>query len=255
MRQKRLRTIAAPSFVWPADIAENCNRLASMVSEVGLLFFETDSCLAYTEKDLPLLLARLGLRFHVHLPLNLPWEESPEAVLEVAIALLSKCAFLKPWAVVLHPPPIRVCPEPQNRITTPHACEKLRLFIALWNEARPATKLLLENIRDNDLVAAWPLIRYFGVGICLDLGHLLAFSQKTDKIPGIWPHVGMLHLSAPGPAGEHRSLRLLDQTGRKRLEGLLAQANQDCVLMLEVFSPNAFLESLTVLHDWEMACV
>jgi len=248
------KRIAAPSFVWPGTIAENCSLLAPLVPEVGLLFFETDACLAYTEEDLPPSLECLGLRYHVHLPLDLPWDESPEAVFAVVVALLAKCAFLKPWAVVLHPPPVRVCPQRKNGVTKPLAQRDLRRFFSLWTEANQTATLLLENIRDNDLVGAWPLIRHFGLGICLDLGHLLAYSQETDRVPGVWPHVGMVHLNAPGPDGEHRSLRLLDQAGRKRLESILTHVSPECVLMLEVFNPEDLETSLTVLHELEEAC-
>jgi len=68
-----LQNTAAPLFLWPDTAAENCARLASMVSEVGLLFLETRSRLEDTHDDLPLSLAKSGLRYHVHLPLDLPW--------------------------------------------------------------------------------------------------------------------------------------------------------------------------------------
>jgi len=37
--------LAAPSFVLPAGVAENARFLAGKVDEVGLCFFETQSCL------------------------------------------------------------------------------------------------------------------------------------------------------------------------------------------------------------------
>jgi hypothetical protein len=329
-----LQNTAAPSFLWPGTIAENCARLATTVPEVGLLFFETRSCLEYTDDDLPLSLAELGLRYHVHLPLDLPWAEGAEAVLETVHKLLAKCAFLQPWAAVLHPPltvnlfsrpvhpvlvdsklphrprtikPLRnenkklcqdawqrlderclarsdsrscqngvnqpqyfrrldenkftlhpplglVCPKKENRVVTTLALEHLRRFLTLWVREKPTAKLLLENIQGNDLTAAWPLIRSFSAGICLDLGHLLAFGQETDKLPGLWPHVGLVHLSAPGPAGEHLSLRFLDQQGRERLCSILTQVEPDCVLMPEVFNSEDFLDSLAALREWGMLC-
>ena len=247
-----LQNTAAPSFLWPGKVAENCARLASMVPEVGLLFFETRPCLEYTRHDLPLSLAESGLRYHVHLPLDLPWADGAEAVWAAVRGLLAKCAFLRPWAAVLHPPTGRVCPQQKNGVTSPLALEHLRRFLSLWAGEKPAPKLLLENIRGEDLTAAWPLIRPFNAGICLDLGHLLAFGQKTDKIPGLWPHVGMVHLSAPGPAGEHRSLKFLDPRGRERLRHILARVGPDCVLMLEVFNVEDFLDSLSALREWGM---
>lgn len=245
-----MHTIAAPSYVWPVGILENCVRLARLVPEVGLLFFQTRACLDYAEEDLPPALADLGLRYHVHLPLDLPWEDGPEAVWAACSALLDKCAFLRPWAAVLHPPPDRVCPAGKKDVSTLFVVEALRRVLAMWQEDRPEVALLVENIRENDLTASWPVIRSSGAGVCLDLGHLLAYGQNTDALPGIWSHVGMVHLNAAGPDGEHRSLCALDNAGRDRLRAILDRVGTDCVLMLELFTPHDFMESLAVLHDW-----
>lgn len=244
--------VAAPSYVWPESILENCIRLSSVVPEVGLLFFQTHACLDYTEKDLPPVLADMGLRYHVHLPLDLPWEDGPEAAWAVTSALLGKCAFLRPWAAVLHPPPDRVCPEDKKNVSTPSVSTILRRYLALWKEEWPEVALLVENIRENDLAASWPVIRSCGAGICLDLGHLLAYGQTTDAFEGIWPHVGMVHLNAAGPDGEHHSLRVLDGEGTARMNAILNRIRPDCVLMLELFTPWDFFESLAVLNHWAL---
>jgi sugar phosphate isomerase/epimerase len=116
-------------------------------------------------------------------------------------------------------------------------------------------ELLLENTRENDLVDSWPLIQSSNLGICLDLGHLLVHGQQTHRLPGIWPRVRMVHLSAPGKLGEdgrprdgHRSLAELDHRGRALLEEILGRIRPDCVLMLEVFEPEGFMESLNMLR-------
>lgn len=324
--------IAAPSFVWPETIAGNCARLQGLVDEVGLLFFESDSCMAYTEQDLPQALARSGLRFHVHLPLDLPWEAGAPAVWSIMAALRAKASFLRPWCHVLHPPVPPECsagarpdPEPDQE---PHAnpdgesgadaicpgikkglgtkfpaahgwCEhqassrdgqgavnwawardRLDQVVRCWQghrdprrgttpvkagplpEEPEVPRLLLENIQGNDLRQLWPVIEARDLGICLDLGHLLAHGQDTDRIPGIWSRVGMVHLNAPGPKGpngsngpngpkssrgakgRHHSLACLDREGRARLERILRHVGPRCVFMIEVFSPGDFLQSL-----------
>ncbi|PTN32734.1 cobamide remodeling phosphodiesterase CbiR [Desulfonatronum sp. SC1] len=263
--------IAGPSFVWPADVAENCRRLAPLVDEVGLLFFESEACLVYTERDLPPWLAETGLRFHAHLPLDLPWNEGPERVWEIVSGLRRKAAFLRPWAFVLHPPETRpdfidlsgraeVCPQPGNDVAFGQGFGSFTEFVHLWGQrweqggGRPE-ELLLENTRENDLVDSWPLIQSVNLGICLDLGHLLVHGQQTHRLPEIWSRVRMVHLSAPGKVGEdgrprdgHRSLAELDHRGRGLLEEILGRIRPDCVLMLEVFEPEGFMESLNMLR-------
>ncbi len=263
--------IAAPSFVWPAHIAENCRLLAPLVDEVGLLFFQSEACLAYTERDLPPRLAETDLGFHVHLPLDLPWNEGPERVWEIVSGLRRKAAFLRPWAFVLHPPEARgsgqsrICPPPGNGVAFDQVFDSLRDFVRLWDQARAKGQehvngrpgeLLLENTQENDLVDSWPLIQSSNLGICLDLGHLLVHGQQTHHLPGIWPRVRMVHLSAPGklgvdgrPRDGHRSLAELDHRGRGLLEEILGRVRPDCVLMLEVFEPEGFMESLNMLRS------
>lgn len=107
----RERTIAAPSWVVPDTLAANCRFLAGRVDEVGLLFFETKACLAYTRQDLPPDLAGLPLAWHVHLPLDLPWHD-PEETARVCLALMDKAAFLGARRAVLHPPQPHRMPQP-----------------------------------------------------------------------------------------------------------------------------------------------
>ena len=68
------------------------------------MLLETAGCLAYDEKDLPLDLPSLGLSFHAHLPLDLPWDAGAGGVSATILSLEEKIAFLRPRHYVLHPP-------------------------------------------------------------------------------------------------------------------------------------------------------
>src|SRR5574344_135891 len=96
--------IAVPSCVIPAHIPENAAFLTGKVREVGLCFFESASCLAYGPDVLPAALAELPLPWHVHLPLDLPWQDGGLRAAETACRLLEKIAYLSPCGAVLHPP-------------------------------------------------------------------------------------------------------------------------------------------------------
>lgn len=260
--------IAAPSFVWPAHIAENCRKLRTLVDEVGLVFFQTEACLGYTESDLPAWLAETGLRFHVHLPLDLPWTEDLQTVWNAVSGLRRKADFLQPWAYVLHPPPILppgakegahgdpVCSLREKGVACRQDVDSVAGFLRYWEaDGVPPESLLLENTLENDLIGLWPLIQATNVGICLDLGHLLVADQPTHRLPDIWPRVRMMHLSAPGKEGAdgrsrdgHRSLAELDNRGCGLLEEILAQVHADCVLMVEVFYPEGLMESVHMLR-------
>ena len=99
-------TIAAPSFVIPAGVAENSRFLADYFPEICLLFFETEACLKYTDSDLSPDLADLPVKWHVHLPLDLPWEQGLDVVWSKIAGLIDKTAYLAPRLYVLPPPTV-----------------------------------------------------------------------------------------------------------------------------------------------------
>ncbi|NDV22672.1 cobamide remodeling phosphodiesterase CbiR [Desulfovibrio sp. JC022] len=236
--------LAAPSWVIPGTVAENCRFLAGKVDEVALLFFETKSCLDYTEADLPLDLADCGLSFHIHHPLDLPWDEGGERVAEIVLALNSKAAHLKPVAHVIHPPAAGL-----------EAAGQIRDFAAVISRSsiKPGT-VLFENIKENSLIGLTGVIADCGMKICLDLGHILAYAQDDLlRESGIEGHVGMLHLNAPGKGGKHLGLEYLDSNGLETLGILLDLLGKDGVVTVEVFEEKSFFNSLQLLSDYCIA--
>ena len=228
--------VAAPSFVRPAGIAENCAFLAGIVDEVGLCLFETEACLAYGPDDLPPGLAGLGLRFHVHLPLDLDWNDPPACWAAVK-ALVDMTAPLAPHAFVLHPD---AAAPPQ---------EIARQFRAMGIAPE---RVLLENIKGQTLTDLWPGIIAAGLGVCLDTGHILAYSQQPLlELEGLWQRVRMVHLSAPDPArpSRHAGLTQLDRDGRKLLHTVLENLHESATVMIEVFDEPGLMTSLDFLEN------
>lgn len=184
--------LAAPSFVLPGTVAENARFLAGRVEEVGLCCFETAATLAYTGADLPPELAALPLRWHVHLPEDLPWAQGGDAAAGAALAVLGRVAYLSPHLAVLHPP---------VEVNAAEARELLAEFAARWR-ARGAPPLLLENIRGCQLTELGPdFLGRHGLGVCLDVGHLLGYAQDELLASGLPERARLVHWSAPGPAG------------------------------------------------------
>ena len=238
-------SLAAPSCVLPADVGTNCTALARHFPELGLCFFETGACLAYTEADLPEGLRALPVRWHMHLPLDLPWAEGPGEVAVAILALAEKVAGLAPWAYVLHPPG-----EPEQlRADEP---EQLRcLALALAEGGIRPEALLVENIRGRDLETMWPVVRELGLGVCLDLGHMLERGQEDFlALPGLWDHVRMLHLNAPDEArpGRHAALDRLDAAGQRVLGRMLSSFAPGGSVVLELFSPRELFDSLRFIQ-------
>ena len=270
------RVLAAPSWVVPGTLAENCVFLATKVDEVGLLFMESAACLAYGERDLPGLLADLPFSCHLHLPVDLPMD-APARAAAICAELLDKAAFLPVgghWReraadtffagapddhgqagkerpamrAVLHPP----AHDPADAGL---AGRRLAAFAKAWLAlGKPPSCLLLENVRDNDLTELAGPVREYGFGLCLDMGHILAYGQeKLLRRQDLLGRARMLHASAPGRgrrAGQHLPLTALDADGRRRAARICGSVPADAVVMLELFSWPHIEESLPLLRSW-----
>jgi len=230
--------IAAPSFVWPAVVGDNCYYLQHLVDEVELIFFETESSLNYTEHDLPHGLKDLNMGYHLHLPLDLPWEEGVGRVIRDIEKLAAQVEYLSPHCFVLHPPR-----DP----------EVFTEFHRAWQEHPDlgSRKLLLENVQENDLVQIWPLILQTEFKICLDLGHLLAFNQQElFNLRGFRDRLEMLHIYGDNDPSRHTSLANLSPTGQEILKSVLEKFPSNRTIVLEVFNPEDLHQSLDIFSNW-----
>lgn len=231
--------LAAPSCVWPETASVNCRRLARTLPEVGLYLLETAACLAYGPDDLPR--KTYGIAYHLHLPLDLPWQQGGQAAFSLVADLLAATRHLEPWGFVLHPPADR---------------SALAAFLAAWAASgRDTAAVLLENTESDSPAEVLALARDLGCGLCLDLGHMLAMghSLPADE-PGLRAATRMLHVYAPfGPEGPppgrrhaHRPLTSLSPEGRDLLAWMLG-ALRPRTVVLEVFAPTHLVESQAVL--------
>ena len=270
------RVLAAPSWVMPGTLAENCAFLATKVDEIGLLFMESAACLAYGPGDLPDFPADLPLSCHMHLPVDLPMD-TPARAAAICAELLDKVArlpvgghwreragdppFSEPSAArgqtgegraamraVLHPP----AHDPADAGL---AGRRLAAFAQSWlSLGKPPSLLLLENVRDNDLTELAGPIQEYGFGLCLDMGHILAYGQeRLLRRHDLLERADMLHASAPGKggrAGQHLPLTALDAGGQRRAARICGSVPADAVVMLELFSWPHIEESLPLLRSW-----
>ena len=253
--------LAAPSYVIPGTVGENCFVLKDEVREIGLTLFESAACLNYTDKDIPRELAGLNLRFHVHLPLDYDWTVGAEEVFSLTTRLLQKVQFLRPDKFVLHPP----------------ISEKdLDRFASLWTDGDGIGRsgetesggngeiiasehsgvlngqdLLVENIEENDLVRCWDVVCAKDLGECLDIGHLLAYNQwALLDLPTFWERVRLLHVYGLEKNKKHYGLEELSKEGKELLRHILGRVKSGTTLVLELFTLDEFVSSKHMLVDW-----
>lgn len=247
MKEKILpRSLAAPSWVFPGSIAENCVFLADRVDEVGLLFMESAPALGYGPDDLPPSLAKLPLRWHVHLPCDLDWRR-PEEAAEICLTLMAKADFLGVRRAVLHPP------APGDRDDGAFTAQ-LESFVRRWRRyGRESRDLLLENLPGQDSAELLAAADALDASLCLDLAHYLLSGGTAGSLPaGLGRRLRLLHLCAPTPdgLGHHRPLADLDEAGRAAGAALCRAAGPETVFMLELFKWNYLVDSLPVLQAW-----
>jgi len=231
-------TIAAPSCVIPGTTEQNARFLAQRatgkIQEIALCFFETQASLA---DNLPESLAELPFSWHVHLPVDLPWQIGAEASANCALRLMRKAEALRPRMAVLHAPDL------------PARGGLLAAFADLWY-ARCAVPLLIENIDTCDLVDLTTLIVDAELGVCLDLGHMLAYGQQgIMDIPELTSRVQLAHWSAPGGADRHLPLTSLTEEEKAFVRAAAAKLPGTTAHLLEIFDWNGVEESLALLPD------
>ncbi len=233
--------IAAPSCVLPDTIIANTNFLATKVQEVGLCFFELKGSLAYTDEDLPLSLASLPLRWHIHLPVDLPWEDAHKAA-ELTFMVAQKALYLKPNFAVLHPPTGTQDPKTQTQL--------LYNFAKTWYN-NTQIPLLLENINHAPLANLDPQLfspQFMPFGICLDVGHMIGFRQAEIILQSnILDYVGLVHWSAPGKKDEHLPLQCFSPEEHQIAQNLVKRLPRTTCHMLEIFNWLGIEQSYPVL--------
>ncbi len=241
--------IAAPSCVLLDTVANNAMFLASRVEEVGLCFFEAFSCLNYTEADLPQSLASLPLRWHIHLPVDLPWEnDDGSKAARLALQVAEKAAYLKPRFAVLHPP-VHISAQASMQ-------EKLLLsFVKAWY-AQSNIPILLENIAGAPLVNLGNKLFNLPnapIGVCLDVGHMLGFEQDALLHSQLLECVQLVHWSAPGKKDEHLSLDCFTAHEYKIVQELAKKLPRDICHMLEIFNWNGIEKSYPIFKQiWNL---
>ncbi|MFP4083276.1 MAG: cobamide remodeling phosphodiesterase CbiR [Desulfonatronovibrio sp.] len=243
---KKQFILAGPSCVIPGRIPENVSFLKDLVSEIGLTFFDSRGSLEYTRADLPKNLAVQGLKYHVHLPLDLDWTKGADHVFQVARALAQKVWFLGPDKFVLHPP---------------DSSRDLEELALLWiKNGFKARQLLVENIKGNDLSGLWPVIEATGLGVCLDIGHLMAYHQVDIlKKDIILDRTSLVHVYGKEDHTGHKGLSVISREGETLLRQILSGIKEGSSVLVEVFEQEDFLDSRDILihmaDSWGMEFV
>ena len=274
--------LGVPSYVYPADILPNVKALAPYVDDIELVLFEsrspddrqrttddgrqparrslgeggtTDNNVSnIPSPDIIQCLAKLAeqhdLTYTVHFPidrhLGSPNAEERRALQKQMLAIMERTRPLAPFAYVLHL-------EGVTRDSTPARVRTWQkdiaaLLPALIECAGDPALLCVENL---NYPFAWcePLLDTFGLGVCIDLGHLWVGKDNVEAhLKRHLPRTRVIHLHGVRDARDHLALTALPPA---RLRPVLNSIDKFTgVLTLEIFNYEEIRDSLAVLSEF-----
>jgi sugar phosphate isomerase/epimerase len=242
--------IGTTSYIYPADLLTNVQRLAHRVDDVELVIFEVDDA----GTDLPDLSAiaelnRLArehdLTYTVHLPLDLALaSDSPAASLGKALRVIRSTAGLNPYAFIIH---IEGGDEfggaPLERLVE----NAVRSLEALAAEAGGLERLGVENVHAEDHGLIDGILESLPVSCCIDVGHL--WKETLDPVPlleRLLPRTRVIHLHGVSRR-DHQALSLVSAVDLDRVMARLTGFAG--VITLEVFNEQDLSDSLVALKQ------
>ncbi|HXF68823.1 MAG TPA: cobamide remodeling phosphodiesterase CbiR [Thermoflexus sp.] len=242
--------LGSTSYVYPADVLPNVERLAGMVEDIELVLFEVDEASnlpdARTVIRLREIADRHKLSYTVHLPLDLRLGAEGEAwasSVEKARRIIRSTRPLNPWAYIVHLYP----EETQGQDRWREMC--LRALEILAEETGDPSLLALENLENCPLEHLIPIMEQARARLCLDVGHL--WRAKVDPLPALRAYLGwtrVIHLHGVNQR-DHESLTWVPSHAlRAVLEELIRQRYKG-VVTLEVFSVEDFFSSWRRIRD------
>lgn len=246
--------LGSTSYVYPADILPNVERLAPIVDDVELVLFELDDGPSnlpdsHTLQRLSELAAEHDVTYTVHLPLDLRLTadgSEQEASLEKARRVIECTRTLAPHAYVVHLDGIELhAPNPDTERWHKHACRSLEI-VGAW--ARDLSRIAVENLERYDTRWILGVLDEVPASLCIDIGHL--WLDDKDPMPYLQSHLErtrVIHLHGLAER-DHKSLvhtppELLDPVIHHLLE-----SQYSGVLTLEVFCEEDFFGSVEALE-------
>ena len=176
-------TLATTSFIYPGDYVPNVRRLGPYVDEIELLCYESAHLPARgTIDELARLSGECGVTYNVHLPTDLSiGHRDPshrEQAVNAVLRAFERAAPLSPTTGTLHIPcdgyPLPADDSERWR-------DRVRVSLEKILKAGVDPGLISVETLDYPLGTLKDLIGAFGLGVCLDMGHLILHGRDVEK--------------------------------------------------------------------------
>lgn len=249
--------LGSTSYVYPADILPNAERLASIVDDIELVLFEVDDYGSNlpdegTVARLNELAAQHDLTYTVHLPLDLRLADNgsaADASLEKAHKVIRCTQALHPWGYIVHlnGEVLEDNPSPETLSRWRDQAHRSLEIVCSWLD--DPRRLCLENVERWDPAAFAPIVRDMPISRCIDIGHL--WVQNVDPIDHLsaWiERTRVVHVHGVTDR-DHRSLAHVPSERLDPIVDFLIHRYQG-VITLEVFGETDFFSSK---ESWDAA--
>jgi len=240
--------LAATSFVYPDDYVPNVRRLGPFIDEIELLFCESGALPPQcTIQELAALAQEHDLSYNIHLPSDISIGHTASCQRDHAVAAILKvfglAEPLSPSTFTLHIPweGLSFAPGPAAEWRQNIHQSLAKLIRALGDP----TRISIESL-DYPLEWLAEVIDALGVGICMDIGHLLLHGHDVARFFNRFaPRVSIIHLHGVDNGRDHLPLGRLSKLFEDTVMGVLSGFKG--IVSLEVFSFDALAASLNWL--------
>jgi sugar phosphate isomerase/epimerase len=239
--------IGTTSYIYPADIPTNVQKLAGRVDDVELVIFECDEYGTNlpdeaTEQILGTIASQYGMTYTVHLPLDLRLATDNPAFSK-AINVIRSTRGLNPNAYVVH------VDDGENGFErTARSMENsVRSLERLSSLLGSSELICIENLDNQSPEILDELLKLTSVSCCVDVGHL--WQQGENPLPWLerWlPRAKVVHLHGVG-ARDHEGLSHVPIAELDAVVHFLLKSF-DGVVTLEVFSEADLLDCILQLN-------
>lgn len=243
-------TLATTSFIYPEDYVPNVRRLGPYVDEIELLCYESAHLPARgTIDELARLSGECGVTYNVHLPTDLSIDHRDgshrEQAVDAVLRTFERTAPLSPTTCTLHIP----CDgHPLPADDSERWRDRVQVGLGKILEAGVGPGLISVETLDYPLGTLKDLIGAFGLGVCLDVGHLILHGRDVAKtFAEFEAETTILHLHGVRDGKDHLGLDCLPHDQGAPLTRILPTFKG--VVSLEVFSFNHLSASLNWMED------
>ena len=236
--------LGTSSYIIPADIEPNVRALAPLIDDIELVIFESDEFSNLPDKEIVRNLAEIkgrnNLSFTVHLPLDSNLGDPDEAVREASVGkcarVFERVCSLEPHAYLLHLHGEKRGNEPAKDIGKWQKRLSRSVETLISEHGFPAHKVAVETL-DYPFDLAQPIIREYGLSVCVDVGHLLlAGRDPIACINDNRRNCRVIHLHGVRQGKDHVDIADMDTVFLNELNDAVADGHgPECVVTLEVF--------------------